>query len=207
MSGPIRTWPKRSIVSAIPLVWRITTANAQFQRRGPMVAQNAPDAENSKVIVFCERHTMLAELNTGQRRLSDVINDPLHKLFHLEQVRINRGDRMDENVAEYPAVVIKREAVQALMVMGEPNRPPQQRISNYVPKQPIRVAALLPSFHIVGQIFPGKVDAIEFLLNGSETFAVLRNATVTMTTRVDKPITVPTAFLNRSHIELATAVQ
>ena len=172
-----------------------------------MVAQNAQDPENAKVIVFCERHTMLAELNTGQRRLSEVINDPLHKLFHLEQVRINRGDRMDENVAEYSEVVIKREAVRALMVMGEPSRPPQQRISNYVPKQPVRVAVLLPSFHIVGSIFPAKADAIEFLLNGSESFAVLRNATVTMTTRIDKPITVPTAFLNRTHIELATIVQ
>jgi hypothetical protein len=28
-----------------------------------------------------------------------------------------------------------------------------------------------------------------------------------MTTRIDKPITVPTAFLNRTHIELATIVQ
>ena len=172
-----------------------------------MVAQNAPDPEHAKVIVFCERHTMLAELNTGQRRLSDVINDPLHKLFNLQQVRINRGDRMDENVAEYPEVVIKREAVQALMVMGEPNRPAHQRISNYAPKQPVRVAALLPSFHIVGSVFPGRVDPIDFLLNGSEAFAVLRNATVTMTTRVDKQITVPTAFLNRTHLELVTVVQ
>jgi hypothetical protein len=114
---------------------------------------------------------------------------------------------MDENVAEYGEVVIKRDAVQALMVMGEPNRPPHQRISNYVPKQPVRVAVLLPSFHIVGNVFPGKVEAIDFIINGSEAFAVLRNATVTMTSRTDKQITVPTAFLNRSHIELATVIQ
>ena len=42
-----------------------------------MVAQIAPETGHSKVIVFCERHTMLAELNTGQRRLSDVINELL----------------------------------------------------------------------------------------------------------------------------------
>jgi hypothetical protein len=169
-----------------------------------MVAQTAPETGHSKVIVFCERHTMLAELNTGQRRLSDVINDPMHKLLQLEQVRINRGDRMDETVAGYEQVVVKREAVLALMVMTEPVRPAHQRISNYVPKQPVKVAALLPSFHVVGDIFPNKMGAVEFLLHGSETFAVLRNATVTMTTRTDKQITVPTAFLNRNHIELAT---
>jgi hypothetical protein len=147
---------------------------------------------------------MLAELNVGQRRLSDVVNDPLHKLLHLEQVRINRGDRMDETIAGYGRVMVRREAIQALMVMIEPIRPAHQRISNYVPKQPVKVAALLPSFHIVGDIFPSKLDAVEFLLSGAESFAVLRNATVTMTTRTDKPITVPTAFLNRAHIELAT---
>jgi hypothetical protein len=169
-----------------------------------MVAQTAPESGHSKVILFCERHTMLAELNVGQRRLSDVVNDPLHKLLHLEQVRINRGDRMDETIAGYSRVMVRREAIQALMVMTEPMRPAHQRISNYVPKQPVKVAALLPSFHVVGDIFPSKLDAVEFLLSGSESFAVLRNATVTMTTRTDKQITVPTAFLNRAHIELAT---
>lgn len=172
-----------------------------------MVAQNVPDPENSRVIVFCERHTMLAEINTGQRRLSDVVNDPLHKLFHLESVQINRGDRMDEKIADYDQIVIKREAVRALMVMTEPARPPQQRISNYVPKQAVKVAVLLPSFHTVGSVYlTGKVDPVEFLLAGKESFAVLRNATVTMTARTDKQITVPTAFLNRAHIELATTL-
>ena len=173
-----------------------------------MVAQSVKLPNNARVIVFCERHAMLAEMNTGQRRLSDVVNDPMHKLIQIEQVKINRSDRMDENVAEYERAVIKREAVQALMVMTEPSRPPQQRISNYVPKQPVRIAALLPSFHIVGKVYlSGKVDAVEFLLDGTEAFAVLREATVTMTARTDKPIHVPIAFLNRAHIELATAIQ
>lgn len=173
-----------------------------------MVAERANVPNSAKVIVFCERHAMLAELNPGQRRLSDLVNDPLNKLLHLERIKINRADRMDESVAEYQQAVIKREAVQALMVMSEPVRAPQQRISNYVPKQPIRVAALLPSFHVVGKLYlAGKVDAVEFLLDGAEAFAVLREATVTMTTRTDKPIYVPTAFLNRSHIELATIIQ
>jgi hypothetical protein len=35
----------------------------------------------------------------------------------------------------------------------------------------------------------------------------LREATVTMTSRTDKPIYVPIAFLNRSYIELATVIQ
>src|SRR5215210_7353131 len=105
-----------------------------------MVAQPNVSTGTARVIVFSDRHAMLAELNPGARRLSDVINDPFHKLFHLEQVKINNADRMDENVAVYDKVVIKREAIQAILVMTEPARPPQQRISNYVPKQATRIA-------------------------------------------------------------------
>ena len=173
-----------------------------------MVAQQNRSNDNAKVIVFSDRHAMLAELNSNHRRLSDVINDPLHKLFHLEQVKINSADRMEESVATYDKVVIKREAIQAILVMSEPARPPQQRISNYVPKQSTRIAALLPSFHIVGNIFlSGKLDPTEFVLDGLESFAVLSDATVTLTSRTGKQIKVPTAFINRAHIELATVIQ
>lgn len=172
-----------------------------------MVAESAPEHEHSRVIVFCERHTLLAALNTGVWRLSDVINDPLHKNFRLEQVKINRADRMNENVAEYGEVVIRRDSIQALMVMSEPVRPAQQRIANFVPKQVVKVAALLPSFHIVGSLYlSAKDDPAEFLLEGEGTFAVLRDASMTMTARTDKQIQVPTAFLNRAFIELATAL-
>jgi hypothetical protein len=172
-----------------------------------MVAQQNREQDLSRVIVFSERHAILANLITGPRRLSDVVNDPMHKMFLLNQVKINRSERMEENLAEYNEIRIKRDAIQAILVMTEPPRPPQQRISNYVPKQAYRVAALLPSFHVVGTIhLSGKLDAVDFMLDGTESFAVLSNATVTMTSRIDKPITVPTAFLNRAHIELATQI-
>jgi hypothetical protein len=170
-----------------------------------MVAQAAKAQESAKVIVFSGRHAMLAELNSGQKRLSDVVNDPMHKHFLLEQVRINNSDKMDENVAEYERVTIKRDAIQAILVMSEPARPPQQRISNFVPKQPVRIAVILPSFHIEGNIFiNGKLDPADFVLDGSESFAVVSNAQVTLISRIGNPLPVPTALINRSHIEMAT---
>jgi hypothetical protein len=173
-----------------------------------MVAAQAPRAqETSRVIVFSGRHAMLAQLNSGQKRLSDVVNDPMHKHFLLEQVKINNADKMDESVAEYDRITIKREAIQAILVMSEPSRPPQQRISNFVPKNAVRIAILLPSFHIEGSIFlNGKLDPADFVLDGSESFAVVSNAQVTMTSRRGKPLPVPTALINRAHIEMATLI-
>jgi hypothetical protein len=112
---------------------------------------------------------------------------------------------MDENIAEYERVTIKRDAIQAILVMSEPARPPQQRISNFVPKQLVRIAVILPSFHIEGNIFlNGKLDPAEFVLDGTDSFAVVSNAKVTLTSRVGNPLPVPTALINRAHIEMAT---
>ena len=171
-----------------------------------MVAAQLPRAqETSRVIVFSGRHAMLAELNSGMKRLSDVVNDPMHKHFLLEQVKINNADKMDENVAEYHRITIKRDAIRAILVMSEPHRPPQQRISNFVPKQPVRIAVLLPSFHIEGSIFlNGKLDPADFVLDGSDSFAIISNARVMLASRNGNPLTVPTALINRAHIEMAT---
>jgi hypothetical protein len=172
-----------------------------------MVAKEVRSTAAARVIVFTERHAMLAEVDSSTRRLSDVVNDPMHKVFQLENVTINSVDRMDESLAKHDKVTIKRGAIQAVLVLSEPARPPHQRISNFVPKQPTRIAALLSSFHVVGNIFlSGKLDPTSFVMDGVETFAVLSDATVTLTSRTDKPINVQTAFINRAHILLATSV-
>jgi hypothetical protein len=172
-----------------------------------MVAKPQAAAQVSRVIVFSDRHAMLADVESSQRRLSDVVNDPMHHIVQLENVMINNAEHMDECLARHDRVSIKRDAIQAILVLSEPSRPPHQRLSNFVPKQAIRVAALLPALHIVGNIFiGGKVDPTNFVFEGVEAFAILGDATVTMTNRTDKPITVQTALIHRRHILLATTV-
>jgi len=150
---------------------------------------------------------MLAEVESSQRRLSDVVNDPLHKVLQLDNVQINGLERMDETLAYHDRVSIRREAIQAILILAEPPRPAHQRLSNFVPKQSVRIAALLPSIHIVGNIYiGGKIDPTNFILDGVEAFAVLGDASVTMTSRTDKPITVSTAMVNRRHIQLMTTL-
>ena len=126
----------------------------------------------------------------------------------LDNVRINCSDRMEETVGAYPQVTVRREAVQGLLVMSEPPRPPQQRMAGYVAKTPVRVAVLVPTMLIEGTVHvAGKVDAALQVLEGTEGFAVLSEATVTLTSRSSGPIAVPTALVSRAHMELATVRQ
>ncbi len=159
----------------------------------------------AKIILLTDRHTMLAEMSTGNRRLSDVVNDPLRRHLTLENVRINRSDRLAESVGSYAQVTVRREAVQGVLIMSEPPRAPQQRLASFVAKTPVRVAVLLPAMLIEGNVFvAGKAEAALQVLEGTEGFAVISDATVTLTHRSSGPIRVPTAMISRSHMELAT---
>jgi len=159
----------------------------------------------AKIILLTDRHTMLAEMYTGNRRLSDVVNDPLRRHMTLDNVRINRSTRMDESVGTYAQVTVRREAVQGVLIMSEPPRTPQMRMASFVAKTLVRVAVLLPAMLIEGNVYVvGKADAALQVLEGPEEFAVISEATVTLTHRSSGPITVPTAMISRGHMELAT---
>lgn len=171
----------------------------------PMLTGPPSATAPAKIIFLTDRHTMLAEMSTGNRRVSDVVNDPLRRHLTLDNVRINRSDRMDESVGAYAQVTVRREAIQGVLIMSEPPRAPQQRLSSFVAKTSVRVAVLLPAMLITGNIYvAGKADAALQALEGTERFAVINDATVTLNHRSSGPIAVPTAMVSRCHMELAT---
>ncbi len=161
------------------------------------------NATTAKVIVFANRHMLLAEMITHGRRLSDLANDPLKAHLELERVRVNVPEKPDETVGSFEHMVIKKVVVQAILILFEPPRQTQQRLANYVPKSRIRVAALLPPFLMAGTVhISGKVDPAVWTLEGNgEAFAVISQADVTLTGRQGAPLHVPIALINRAHIE------
>lgn len=160
----------------------------------------------AKVIAFSERHLPVADIEIGSRRVSDVLNDSLSNHLTLSHVRINRSERLDESIATFDSVTVRKSVIQGLLILAEPIRAPHQRIANYVAKTPFRVGVLIPAFFIVGDIMiGGKIDPAVQVLEGPEPFVALTDAQVTLTSRAGAPIAVPTALINRSRIELASA--
>ena len=167
-----------------------------------------PGLAPARVILFTDRHTMLAEIQTGRSRLSDVVNDPLRNHLFVEHVRINRLDRLDETIATFDRTTVRRDCLQALLVMSEPPRPAHQRLASYVPKTPVKVGILMSTFLIEGTVHvPGKADPVSHVMSGPEGFTAVIDATVTLIQRVGAPLKVPTALINREHITLVTVSQ
>jgi hypothetical protein len=166
------------------------------------------NATLARVIVFSDRHMMLAELATHGRRLSDLVNDPLRRHLELENVRINRPERADETIATYEQMLVRKESIQALLILFEPPRQTQQRLAAYVPKTTARVALMLPALLMDGSVYlTGKCDPLDWTLDGNgEQFTVVSQAEVTLSSRHGNPIHVPVALINRACIEAASAL-
>ncbi|MCC6790464.1 MAG: hypothetical protein IT336_02200 [Thermomicrobiales bacterium] len=158
------------------------------------------------VIVLTDRHVILAELPTFGRRLSDLVNDRLSRQLELENARVNRSDRPDDQLGHYDRLVVKKAHIHAILVISEPVRQTQQRLSTYVPKTPARISALLPVLLISGSVHvAARVDPAVWTLDADgDPFVAITHAQVTLSHRHGPPIPVPVALVNRNRIE-ATA--
>jgi hypothetical protein len=166
-----------------------------------------PLTNNAQVIVLTDRHFILAEIATFGRRLSDVANDQLSKHLELENARVNRSDRPDEQLGHYPRLVVKKDGIHAILMITEPPRQTQQRLATYVPKTLAKVSALLPVLMISGSVhLSARVDpAIWTLEPRLEPFVAISGAEVVLSHRHGPPVPVPVALINRTRIEAVAA--
>ncbi|MEA2513032.1 MAG: hypothetical protein QOF01_1902 [Thermomicrobiales bacterium] len=164
-------------------------------------------ATHARVGFFMARHCLLGELNTGPRRVSDVLNDPSRQQLVLERVRVSRPDRPGEPFAEYERMIVRRPAIQAVLVMSEPPRPPEKRFSQYVAKTPVRLTIALPAMDVTGLFYVGgKIgDPLVLLFDAAETFVAISDAQVSWPNRPGGPLAVPVVLVNRAHVEAAAA--
>lgn len=134
--------------------------------------------ELAQIIVFSGGVAVLAGVDTGDRRTSEVVNEGGNHLL-VEQPRFVRGEPL-ELVVTAANGLIRKSATDAVLVLSEPAAPAERRLASYIVKTPMRVAMLLPDMAIVGTVHVLKrQDPVRLVLDGPEPFAVLTDAIVT----------------------------
>jgi hypothetical protein len=104
-------------------------------------------------------------------------------------------------------MIVRRPTIQAVLVMSEPPRPPEKRLSQYIAKAPYRLSLSVPAVDVTGCYFvAGKVDPILQLFEAAETFIAINDARVAWTNRPGDPLAVPVVLVNKTHVEGAAAL-
>jgi hypothetical protein len=158
----------------------------------------------SRVVFFTDAHRIVADVDTGQRRLVEVLRDGTRAYLDVAQISLTRIDDPTQPLAASPRGVLRKSDVRMAAIVSEENRRPERRLYAYVAKASVRVVALLPSCSIVGDLHlpDGTTDGVLAYLKMSDSFVHLTDALIQFTRTPLPPNTANTVVVNRASVEL-----
>jgi len=158
---------------------------------------------------FTGRYRFSADAATGDRRLIDLLRDSTRQYIDLRRVRIFPKEGV-EPLADYEDALLRKAEVEWIAVRDEPSRA-EARLYGFVRKTAVRVAFVLPSFLIEGNVHleTRTTDPVVFFLRGleqsKERFVAVTDATITPSPN-GADAEIQFAIVNRDSVRLYSAV-
>jgi hypothetical protein len=170
----------------------------------PGPEQSIPASEQTtRVAFFTESHRIIADVDTGPRRLVEVLRDATRALLDLKHISLARIDDPSETVATSARGMLQKSDIRLAAILSEAGRP-ERRLYGYVAKATVRVLAVLSGCEIVGEMHlpEGTKDGLIGYLKTKDSFIHIGAATISFSHGSGAPSTVNTVVVNRSSIQL-----
>ena len=159
--------------------------------------------QTTRVAFFTDTHRIIADVDTGPRRLVEVLRDVSRAHLDLKHVSVARLADPTEDVATSPRGVLQKSDIRLAAILSEANRP-ERRLYGYVAKATVRVLAVLSGCEIVGEMHlpEGTKDGVIGYMKLRDTFIHIGDARVSFSLGSAGPSEVNTVVVNRSSIHL-----
>jgi len=157
----------------------------------------------TRVAFFTDTHRIIADVDTGPRRLVEVLRDVSRAHLDLKHVSLARIADPAEPVATSSRAVLQKSDIRLAAILSEANRP-ERRLYGYVAKATVRILAVLPGCEIVGEMHlpEGTQDGIVGYMKLRDTFIHVGDAKVTFSQGSNPASEVNTVIINRASIQL-----
>jgi hypothetical protein len=158
---------------------------------------------------FCTgRFRISADIQTADKRLLEIMRDTTRHYLELRRMVVRAMDGHDQ-VATYPDGLLNKSEIDWVAVRAEPSRA-EGRLYGFVKKMPVRVALLLGSHRIEGNVFveTSGTDPVSYFLRGIEKtgdrYLAVGSATITSSSgAIDEA---PLVIANRNAVRLFSIV-
>ncbi len=159
--------------------------------------------QTTRVAFFTETHRVIADVDTGPRRLVEVLRDVSRAHLDLKHVSLARIADPTEPVATSPRGVLQKSDIRLAAILSEANRP-ERRLYGYVAKATVRVLAVMSGCEIVGEMHlpEGTQDGVVGYMKLRDTFIHIGDAKVSFSFGTAAPSGVNTIIVNRASIQL-----
>jgi hypothetical protein len=164
--------------------------------------------QTTRVAFFTDTHRIIADVETGPRRLVEVLRDVSRAHLDLKHVRLARIADPTEDVATSPRGVLQKADIRLAAILSEAHRS-ERRLYGYVAKATVRILAVLAGCEVVGEMHlpEGTKDGIVGYMKLRDTFLHIGDAKVTFSLGSNTPSEVNTVVVNRTSIHLLCLVE
>jgi hypothetical protein len=159
--------------------------------------------QTTRVAFFTETHRIIADVDTGPRRLVEVLRDVTRAHLDLKHISLARIADSTGTVATSTRGVLQKSDIRLAAILAEADRP-ERRLYGYVAKATVRVLAVLSGCEIVGDMHlpEGTKDGVVAYMKLRDTFIHIGGAIVSFSQGAGAPSSVNTVVVNRSSIQL-----
>jgi len=157
---------------------------------------------------FTNQHRVRGRIFTGDRRLSDVLNDQLYSSLELSEVEVARVIEPEKVVYSYPSVILMKGALVFALLTGARDNGTESRISKFVEKKPYDVLLTLPPYEVSGRLYlRGTGDLHTLMIREAGHFVPLTQAQVVFTLYPKVTFSGHVAIVNKRLMEVVGALE
>ncbi len=152
---------------------------------------------------FTTAYRMSGHVDTGKRRLADILSDRLSDFLLLEDIYVSRIHKPGEIVAYYKSGSLIKSQITFVVLPTEADGLSKDHVYHALSRQMKEVFITVPSFEIKGSLrIVGKLDLPALLSIGTDKFMPLLNATASSSLLPEVQFSGPVILVNKASVEL-----
>jgi hypothetical protein len=152
---------------------------------------------------FTTAYRVSGHVDTGNRRLADILSDRLSDFLFLEDIYVSRIYKPGEITATYKTGTLIKNQIAFVVLPTEADGLSKDHIYSALSRQMREVFITVPSFEIKGSLrVVGKLDLQALLAIGTHQFLPLLDATAVSSLLPQAQFSGPVILVNKSSVEL-----
>ena len=152
---------------------------------------------------FTSAYRMSGHVDTGKRRLADILSDRLSDFLLLQDIYVSRIYMPGEIVAHFKTGSLIKKQITFVVLPTEADGLSKDHTYPFLMRQMREVFVTVPSFEIRGSLkIIGKLDLPALLSIGTDKFMPLLNATASSSLLPQVQFSGPVILVNKSSVEI-----
>jgi hypothetical protein len=151
-------------------------------------------------IVMCDEHLIAGEVQTGGKRLLEVLNDPMTDWLYVYDAHLARRATMAESIESLHQIAIRKSDLKLALLGGNKHESPEVRRFAFVDKKMYLAVALVAGYEVRGRMHVKGSPELDRVLAEMGAFVPLTDAAISCCGMTGEKLEASVVLVNKSAI-------